>query len=400
MNQARYLLYFRLLLAATLALYAAHFQGKPSSRTLVWGALAAYALTALLTWRLGQKSRLSEPVQLASFFIDVAVTTLILYLTTGFQSEFYVAYFLVILSTCFLERIHFSFIVGFVACALYAYFAYPATRGFDPLYALRTSLLLVTAFFSAYVATRARDIEKAALEREASHLAWMQRLATVGRAMAAVLHEAKTPLATIMLSVEQAQGLTAKGRPASALLKSIYREAEKTLAILGDFLDFSRPQELDLAPIGLRSALKKAVGTILPHAKSRGIRLEVDGNIQARVMGSERHLAQAFGNVMMNALEAMPTGGRLAVQELRGAAEARLLFSDSGKGISPDDLKRLAEPFFTTKGNEGTGLGLTIARWIIEKHAGRLDIRSEGPGRGATVEIALPLMASAAPPRR
>ncbi len=393
--QARYLLYFRVLLAATLGFYAAHFQGPSATHALLAAVLAFYALTALLAWRLGRESSFSEPLQLASFFIDVAVTTLILYFTTGFQSEFYVAYFLVILSTCFLEKIQFSFLVGFVACFVYAYFAYPGAHGFDALYTLRTSLLLVTAFFSAYVADRARTIERAAVEREAEHLAWMQRLATAGRAMAAVLHEAKTPLSTIMLSAEQAQELAKGHRVLSPFLEAIYREAEKTLSILGDFLDFSRPQDLDMAPVDLGSALKKALGTIRPHAANRDVLVEVAELPAVRIiMGSERHLAQAFVNVMINAVEAMPKGGRLDIRLRRDGTRARLRFSDNGDGIASADLRRLSEPFFTTKGNEGTGLGLTIARWIVEKHSGWIEIGSEGPGRGATVDIVLPLTAS------
>ncbi len=391
--QARYLLYFRLLLAATLGLYAAHSQGGASARVLIETGLAAYALTALMLWRFGRSARIPEAVQLASFFVDVAATTLTLYATTGFHSEFYVAYFLVILSTCFLEKIEFSFIVGLVACFVYAYFAFPASNRFDVLYALRTSLLLVTAFFSAYVADRARQIEKKAVEREAGHLAWMQRLATVGRAMAAVLHEAKTPLSTIMLSVEQARELAGEGRPVGPFLGTIYAEAEKTLAILGDFLDFSRPQDLELTSIDLASALNRAVATIAPHAKNRDVLVAVEPPAGARVMGSKRHLAQALANVMLNAVEAMPKGGRLDVRSRREGSWIVLIFSDTGMGVASSQLKRLSEPFFTTKGSEGTGLGLTITRWIVEKHSGRFSIMSEGPGQGATVEIGLPLTA-------
>jgi signal transduction histidine kinase len=390
--QARYLFLFRLVLVATLALYVGH-ASEVRGGGVIWLCVGIYAAAAALLRWLGKRRRFTELSLLFSFLLDIAATSVILYLTEGFQSEFYVAYFLVILSTCFLEKLEFSFIVGMVACVVYSSFAFPGWDRLEPLYFLRTSLLLVTAMFSTYVADRARRLERDAEERYAAELAWMKRLSTVGRAMAALLHEVKTPLSTILLGVQRAEDLGRKRKPVVGSLKSIAREARRTLGILSDYLDFVRPKELALKPLDLDKTLARSLDAVRLHVKNRGVSIEVGPAAPARVRGSERHLIQAFTNVMLNAVAAMPMGGVLRVDRTAKDGRVSVVFSDNGIGIPPEALTRLFEPFFTTKGEAGNGLGLTIVRWIVEKHGGKLSVVSEGTGKGTTVAIELPLEA-------
>lgn len=389
--QARYLMFFRALLAGTLLLYSLHGPGAALARGWVWALFAAHLGVAGGAFWLGRTKRLPDSALLFFFVLDVAITSAVLYINEGFHNEFYVAYFLVILSTCFLEKLSFSLIVGAAAFLVYAYFAYPAAGELQPFYLLRSSLLLVTAFFSSYVADGARRMEREASDRYSDQLAWLQRLSIVGRAMAAVLHEARTPLSTIVLAAEQARAHAAAGESMAASLETIEQEAERTVTILGNFLDLARPRPLELVSLELTEPLKRALDAVRVHAHDREVRVESDFGPPARVMGSERHLVQALTNLMLNAVQAMPLGGTLAVRARVEDGRALVEVADTGMGMDAETLKRLEEPFFTGKPKDGHGLGLTVVRWVMERHGGHLVARSDGPNLGSVFSISLPL---------
>ncbi len=388
--QARYLLIFRLLLSGTLLLYWTHSPTPSSSGAVIWALLAVQISLALTVYWLGRTRRIPDVTLLFSFLGDVAITSLVLYLNEGFQNEFYVAYFLVILSTCFLEKLWFSLIVGGTAFLIYAYFAYPGSGELSGFYLLRSSLLMVTAFFSAYVADSFRRIQQMTGDRYAAELAWMQRLSMVGQAMAAVLHEAKTPLGTISLCVEQIREYDRRGEKAQAPLDRIEQETDHVLAILNNFLDLARPRPLELKPLDVDLPLNRALEAARLHAQDRDIVLEAELGEASRVLGSERHLVQAFTNIMLNAVHAMPLGGRLSVKKTNLGGRVELDFTDTGTGMTPETLSRLSEPFFSSRPDTGHGLGLTVVRWVVDKHSGQLALRSPGLNKGTTVTVSLP----------
>ena len=109
------------------------------------------------------------------------------------------------------------------------------------------------------------------------------------------------------------------------------------------------------------------------------------------IMVDQNKIEQVFTNVILNALEAMPEGGRLFIstQYLEEDYCVEIVFQDTGKGIADEDIGRIFDPFFTTKGAEGTGLGLSVSYGIIEQHDGTIDIKSR-KGEGTTVTICLP----------
>lgn len=389
--QTKYLFLFRMVLGSTLLLYSLNAPALHMSPWLLGTLYFAYVSVAFALLWIGRVRSFNELAVFVSFMFDIAATSSILYLTEGFQSEFYVAYFLVIMSTCFLERLVFSFVVGGVACIVYSYFAFPGWGGIHPFYLLRSSLLLVTAFFSTYIADTVRRSEQAAVDRYSSELAWMQRLSLIGKAMSSLLHEVKTPLSSILLNVEQIQDLLQQGKKIDGPLESITHETESTLAALTDFLDFSRPKDLDLKPQDLNRPLQRALEAIRLRIQDRDITVETDLNEMTMVLCSERHLTQAFTNVMLNAIDAMPAGGLLQVRRKIHEGKVSTDFIDNGMGMGKETLERLFEPFFTGKPETGHGLGLTIVRWTVQKHSGELTIRSDGPGTGTTVRISLPL---------
>jgi signal transduction histidine kinase len=114
------------------------------------------------------------------------------------------------------------------------------------------------------------------------------------------------------------------------------------------------------------------------------------------VLAGERHFHQVLAIVLINALDAMPFGGRLEVRAERRGPDARVTLTDTGVGIEPQVLARLFQPFATGRSESGgTGLGLNVARWIMHKHGGDVAIASAGIGKGTTVTLTLKMLDSA-----
>lgn len=392
--QSTYLLLFRGILCEVLLLQALYAPDSVLEKWM-WLAFPIYASSSAAWFWAMRKGRVPASWETWFFFVDIAFTSTVLYLTKGFSSEFYVAYFLVILASCFLEELSYSFVVGGVASLVYGGLAWPAEGVFEqPFYLLRTSLLLVTAFFATYIAGMARRTRVAVGESYNRQLAWMHRLTVVGRALAGVLHEVKTPVSTVILSVNYIRGRLKEGdmAGAEAQLGIIEDEAERAAAILGDFLEYTKPAELTLKPLDLRTPLQRVMDVQSIRLEDRGIAASLDCPDGLLVAGSERHLVQVFTNLVMNSINAMPLGGRLTVTARREGGRALVEVRDTGEGISRETLDRLFEPFSSTRiEDSGTGLGLFIAQWIVQKHAGALTAHSEGKGKGARILVALPL---------
>jgi signal transduction histidine kinase len=221
-------------------------------------------------------------------------------------------------------------------------------------------------------------------------MVWLQRLSTVGQMMSGVLHEVRTPLNTVILTVEHAQRVLDRGGNPSDQLKTVAREADRAVEILSEMLDFAKPAALDLKPLPLSDAIHGALDPLKIRFDERGVETSVDAPAGLTVLASERHLHQVLTILLINALDAMPFGGRLDVAASRTDGTARVTLTDTGVGIEPQALRRLFQPFATGRPAEGgTGLGLNVARWIMAKHGGDVAIASPGIGKGTTVTLTL-----------
>lgn len=395
MVQAKYLFFFRAVLVETLlfqVLYAPSIAGG----WIVWPAFGLYALFIPAWYLATSKWKVPQSWNLWSFILDIGATSAIFYLTEGASSEFYIAYFLVILASCFLDNLLYSFIVGGVACLVYGTLAYPGHEAalHQAYYILRLSLLMTTAFFSSYMVDGARRAAGAAEERYRDQIAWLQRLTIVGRALAGVLHEVKTPLGTVILTLDRIRMLLARGerKAAEEELGLIEREAQRAVDILKDFLEYTKPTELVLNPIALRVPILESLDAMKSRREEKNIVLDCRLDEKLRVLGSKKHLMQVFTNLFMNAIQAMPLGGALSVSGRSKGDSAEIVVRDTGSGIAPEVVDRLFEPYASShlKG-EGHGLGLHIARWIVQKHRGEINIYSEGVGKGARITLVIPL---------
>lgn len=395
--QAKYLLLLRAVVIEVLLLHALYApQGLAWSRGSVWALLGLYAFCAAALHWLARRRPSARRWLPASFLLDIGLTTAALYAIGDVGSDLYIAYFLVILSSCLQENLSYSLIVGLVSCVVYGALAFPGSNWLEePFYLLHTSLLLITAFFGAYAAATAKRVESELEERFEQKVAWMQRLSWVGQALSAVLHEVRTPLNTVMLSVEYSRRCLERGqaKEASEQLAVIEREAERAVAVVSNYLEFAKPSELSLSPLAVQKPLGKALEAIAVWLDDRDIALDASLGEDAPVAASERHLVQVFTNLLMNAVEAMPLGGRLEVGVERDGPLVRVVIRDTGVGVAPEMARKLFKPFATSKDDyEGHGLGLSIARWIVHKHRGRIALESGGVNRGARVVVELPVL--------
>src|SRR5258705_3010893 len=232
--------------------------------------------------------------------------------------------------------------------------------------------VFITLYFLSTFAVIIMVLERARSESERLHarLRGAERLATAGELAASMAHEIRNPLAAIVnataLLTDEA-GLTPHERPAP--LAPIRTEARRLNRILSDFLQFARPQEARRAPGDIREVVQH-VSSLIREDRSRAPRVDVRVAVDPavpRFSFDRDQLTQVLWNVALNAVEAMNGRGRLSREVNRQNGDVALSVSDTGGGISAENLSRVFEPFYTGKPN-GSGLGLTIAQRIMGAH--------------------------------
>jgi signal transduction histidine kinase len=228
-------------------------------------------------------------------------------------------------------------------------------------------------------------------ERITEAVAHLRRLQSVG---AKVAHELKNPLASIK-GLCQLVARTPESERTQERLAVVASEISRMETILAEYLSFSRPLE-DLKPesLDIAALARDVMGIVAGRADQAGVTLELDGNATS-VQGDPRRLKEALINLVSNAVEATPTGGRVQLRVRSTPGNVTLEVKDTGRGISPEDLERLGTSFFTTRPN-GTGLGVVLAQTVITQHGGSLGYQST-LGQGTTATIQLPVQASALP---
>jgi PAS domain S-box-containing protein len=220
-----------------------------------------------------------------------------------------------------------------------------------------------------------------------------EQVKLVGQLAGGILHEVRNPLiglGSLATYLTEQKQLPRAARDRCAL---IAREAARIDELLESHLGQLRPRSFELQPCDLSLLIDDMLTLLRPNlSKQRILAKKIIPEIPV-VDASRAHLQQAFLNILMNAVDAMPNGGELTIKAALMAKQGPgilVIFSDTGKGIKPEDLQRIFEPFFTNGKAKGVGLGLTITHDIVERHGGQLAICSP-PGSGAIVEVWLPL---------
>ena len=236
--------------------------------------------------------------------------------------------------------------------------------------------------------------ERVSLETQ---LAQADKLSSIGLLAAGVAHEINTPLAVIssysqMLS-KQLKGDARLGPVLEKITQQSFRAAE----IANGLLNFSRTSTTEFRETDLNQVIRDTLSLLEHQFKTAKVTLDLNlADNLPTINGNQGKLQQVFLNLLLNAKEAMPEGGRLRVATM-GNGRVEAIVSDSGAGIEPEHLKRIYDPFFTTKtmprpgDRRGTGLGLSVSYGIIQEHAGKIHVES-AVGAGTTFHLEFPLL--------
>ncbi|MBN1830590.1 MAG: two-component sensor histidine kinase [Deltaproteobacteria bacterium] len=258
------------------------------------------------------------------------------------------------------------------------------------------STLIMAFIFVAllFIVKKAEDIieQRASEQHELSEqLSQTERLAALGEMVAAVSHEIKNPLGIIQSTSELLGGTPGANDTRKRLSKVILEESVRLNQIVTEFLDFSRPQALNLRECDLKEIIRKNLSFMKPEMDKKGITVKDNLNGRSiRLIADKELLYLAILNILLNATQSMEDGGAIDIRVSEERGHYRIEIEDMGSGISGENMKRVFDPFFTTK-EKGSGLGLPIVKKIIEGHRGTIGIQSR-EREGTKVEIRLPRM--------
>jgi signal transduction histidine kinase len=250
-------------------------------------------------------------------------------------------------------------------------------------------LVLVLVFVvkrgEGFIERRAQ--ERLLLEEQLSRA---KHLSALGEMAAGISHEIRNPLGIIRSSAELLKKKMNQVDPGNTIPDIIVEEAVRLNSIISDFLNYARPKEPQRGSCRVEEILQKNITYLTPQIEDDGYSIDIhcEENLP-KIQADADMLYQAFLNILINSMQAMPEGGMISIDIRSNEKDVHLVVNDEGDGIPKDILDKVWDPFFTNK-EKGTGLGLGIVKNIIEAHSGQVDIQNR-PGKGARVSIVLPI---------
>jgi len=233
------------------------------------------------------------------------------------------------------------------------------------------------------------------LEANQEHLLQARKMGALGTFTAGVAHEINNPLNNISLTAETylEEYSDTMDPDARELINDILTQSERACEIVKNLLDFSRTERPALTNLDAREIVRSTVALVKNQIMLAGINLDMEiPEALPPVHGSLRNLQQVFMNLLINAIQAMPNGGTITISVAPDPPDfVRFDIRDTGVGMKPEEIEHIFEPFFTTKSvGHGTGLGLALVYSIVQRHGGRIEVKSE-IGRGTVFTVLLPV---------
>jgi signal transduction histidine kinase len=261
---------------------------------------------------------------------------------------------------------------------------------------ISTSTALMGALYVVliFVVKRGESIiQRRAMERLRlkERLSQAEKLSAIGEMAAGISHEIRNPLGIIRSSAELLKKKVIKHDPSNTFPDIIVEESSRLNQIITDFINYARPRSPSLASCLIAEAIEKNLTFLASQIEEEGYIIKKNyQNSVPPIMADAAMLYQSFLNILINAMQAMPDGGRIQIELSSSDNIVSVHFDDEGPGIPEDNLEKIWDPFFTTK-EKGSGLGLGIVKNIIEAHGGSIQI-SNREVRGARVTIELPIV--------
>jgi signal transduction histidine kinase len=219
-----------------------------------------------------------------------------------------------------------------------------------------------------------------------------EKLSSIGLFAAGLAHEVNTPLAGISSYSQMLIKELRSDDPQRELLEKIEKQSFRASEIINNLLKFARFSPTEFQELSLNSLMIDTLSLLEHQFKKSAIAIELDLEpALPKTVGNGGKLQQVFMNLFLNAKDAMPDGGSLKLKTFFQDSELVVRVSDTGVGISKDEVKKIYDPFFTTKSvGKGTGLGLSVSYGIIQEHSGRIAVESQ-PGEGTTFSLYFPV---------
>lgn len=389
------------------------FPLRPSRRfdvvlLVLWFAVYKVGVFALVT----VVPRATRAIFSGALAVDLLLVFVLLYVTGGADSVFYLLFFPLVAVNAYYFGPWVGLLVALTAGLLYAAAAALVSPwpGWPAVFIVM-ALVGLPAFALGHVAERERraraEVERLNIELTVTlnrlraaqeELVVAERMATVGRLSLKVAHEVRNPIAAIELNAELVGDIVrerggADMDEAAGLVTAIRDQVNTLDALTEEYLAFARFPRPHFEEDSINEMVVSLVEFVRPLATRQGITLTVETDQALPPMAIDRTLLrQAVLNLVKNGLEVLAQGGTLTVTTKRVEDSVEISVADTGPGFGPEVASRLFEQFFTTK-PQGTGLGLYIARLVVEEHGGRMRWASV-PGAGATFTAVLPIKRS------
>jgi PAS domain S-box-containing protein len=217
-----------------------------------------------------------------------------------------------------------------------------------------------------------------------------EKLAVLGQLAGGLGHELRNPLGAIKNAVYLLNMILEEPEAeVKESLEIIEKEVGISERVISSLLDFARPKPSTRVKVDINEIVQATLSHV-PVPENVEVVSRLDKTLPTTILGDPDQLTQAFGNLILNAIQAMPEGGRLVVKsDVTGPNQVTMTFADTGVGIPQEKMKKIFEPLFTTKA-KGIGLGLALAKLLIEAHGGTIEVKSE-VDKGTTFTVSLPV---------
>jgi PAS domain S-box-containing protein len=220
-----------------------------------------------------------------------------------------------------------------------------------------------------------------------------EKLSSIGLLAAGVAHEINTPLTGVSSYTQMLLGMIGETDPKHALLQKVRRQTDRASDIVNNLLNFSRTGSVaEFGEVDVNRVLDATIQLLEPQLRRGHIEIvrAYDAN-DARVFGNASKLQQVFTNLILNARDAIPDSGQITITTGNDGGDSLVIeVADTGIGIAPENVAKIYDPFFTTKGvGRGTGLGLAVTYGIVQEHSGHISVESQ-PGKGTIFRLTLP----------
>ncbi len=218
-----------------------------------------------------------------------------------------------------------------------------------------------------------------------------ERLASMGTLATGMAHEINNPIAGIQMCVRRLQKSPRLEARQSEYLDLISEATNHIQGVVGDLLNYAQESEREEFPVDLQSVIHDAVKLVQPRLHRNNLRLHLDLPVElCMVSGVKSHLVQVIVNGVINAIDAIGRDGNIWISLGRSDGHYRIAVEDDGSGVSPEIAAKACEPFFTTKGKKGTGLGLYVSFGIVKAHHGSLELKARAGRRGSVLALTFP----------